>query len=626
LINYVKYGVYYTIYLVRDLSSRVQSGVRDLPFRELADTFERIEIITSRTQMTVLLVNLFKKTPPEIIDRVIYLLQGRLWPDWKGLPELGVGEKMLIKAIALATQSTDSEVEKLYKSLGDLGKAAEKLKAMYEEKMKKTNVSILAFIPAKRELTVNQVYETLTRVALATGEGSRDIKLKLLAGLLSDASPKEAKYIVRFVEGRLRLGIGDATIMDALAIVYGGGAHARPIIERAYNLRADLGHVAKVLAIEGLEALKKIKPQVGIPIRPMLAERLNDPREMLKKVGGEAFVEYKYDGERAQIHKAGDKVWIYSRRLENITHQYPDVVEYTRKYIKAKEAIVEGEIVAYDPDTGELRPFQELMRRKRKHDIHLAIKEVPVKVFLFDLLYVDGEDYTMKPLPERRAKLLEIIEQTDVFQVAEYIKTRDPEELEKFFLKAIEEGAEGVMIKALHRNAIYQAGTRGWLWIKYKRDYKSEMIDTVDLVVVGAFYGRGRRGGKFGALLMAAYNPEKDVFETVCKVGSGFKDEDIDKLPEMLKPYIIERKHPRVVAKMEPDVWVTPALVAEIIGAELTLSPLHTCCLDVIKPGVGISIRFPRFIRWRPDKGPEDATTSQELLEMYKRQLKKITV
>lgn len=598
---------------------------KDMPFRELADTFERIEIITSRTQMTVLLVNLFKKTPPEIIDKVVYLLQGRLWPDWKGLPELGVGEKMLIKAIALATQSTESEVESLYKSLGDLGKAAEKLKAIYEEKLKKGAMSILAFVPVKRELTVSQVYETLSRVALATGEGSRDIKLKLLAGLLSDASPKEAKYIIRFVEGRLRLGIGDATIMDALAIVYGGGAHARPIVERAYNLRADLGHIAKILATQGLNALKGIKPQVGIPIRPMLAERLNNPVEILKKVGGIAFVEYKYDGERAQIHKLGDKIWIYSRRLENITYQYPDVVDYARKYIKANEAIVEGEIVAYDPDTGELRPFQELMHRKRKHDIHIAIKEVPVKVYLFDLLYVDGEDYTLKPLSERRAKLVEIIEQTETFQIAEYIRTNNPDELEKFFLKAIEDGAEGVMIKALHKNAIYQAGTRGWLWIKYKRDYKSEMIDTVDLVVIGAFYGRGRRGGKYGALLMASYNPDKDVFESVCKVGSGFKDEDIDKLPEMLKPYIIEHKHPRVVARMKPDVWVTPALVAEIIGAELTLSPLHTCCLDVIKPGVGISIRFPRFIRWRPDKGPEDATTSQELLEMYKRQLKKLS-
>lgn len=596
-----------------------------MPFRELADTFERIELISSRTQMTVLLVNLFKKTPSEIIDRVVYLLQGKLWPDWKGLPELGIGERMLIKAIALATQSKESEVEMLYKSLGDLGRAAERLKQRSEKVLAKT-VSILSFVSVEKELTVNQVYDTLARVALAQGEGSRDIKLRLLAGLISDASPKEAKYIVRFVEGRLRLGIGDATIMDALAIVYGGGAHARPVIERAYNLRADLGNVAKILATQGIETLRNIKPQVGIPIRPMLAERLSDPSEILRKAGGRAFVEYKYDGERAQIHKSRDKIWIFSRRLENITKQYPDVAEYARKHIMAGEAIVEGEIVAYDPETGELRPFQELMHRKRKHDIHVAVKEYPVKVYLFDLLYVDGEDYTLKPLPERRAKLKEVIEETEVFQLAEYMETDNPEELEKFFLKAIEEGAEGVMVKALHRNAIYQAGTRGWLWIKYKRDYRSEMIDTVDLVVVGAFYGRGRRGGKFGALLMASYNPEKDVFETVCKVGSGFKDEDLDKLPEMLKPYILERKHPRVVARLEPDVWIVPALVAEIIGAELTLSPLHTCCIDRAKPGVGISIRFPRFIRWRPDKAPEDATTSQELLEMYKRQLRKVAV
>ncbi len=603
-------------------SEKTISTESDMPFKILAETFEKIEVISSRTQMTVLLVNLFKQTPPAIIDKVVYLLQGKLWPDWYGMPELGIGEKMLIKAIALATNSTESEVEKLYKTLGDLGKAAEKLRAKAEKIMSKS--SILAFVSVRRELTVLRVYETLSRIAMAQGEGSRDIKLKLLAGLISEASPKEAKYIVRFVEGRLRLGIGDATIMDALAIVYGGGVHARPVIERAYNLRADLGNVAKILATQGIDALKNIKPQVGIPIRPMLAERLNNPVEMLKKVGGKAYVEYKYDGERAQIHKDGDKIWIYSRRLENITRQYPDVVEYARKYIKAKQAIVEGEIVAYDPETGELRPFQELMHRKRKHDIHIAIKEYPVKVFLFDLLYADGEDYTTKPLPIRREKLKEIIEETDVFRLAEYIETSDPEELEKFFLKAIEDGAEGVMVKALHERSIYQAGTRGWLWIKYKRDYKSEMIDTVDLVVVGAFYGRGRRGGKYGALLMASYNPEKDVFETVCKVGSGFKDEDLDRLPEMLQPYIIDRKHPRVVSKMQPDVWVTPALVAEIIGAELTLSPLHTCCLDKVKPGVGISIRFPRFIRWRPDKSPEDATTSQELLEMYKRQLKKI--
>ncbi|ADV64971.1 ATP-dependent DNA ligase [Desulfurococcus mucosus] len=601
----------------------MSSRQADMPVGLLADVFERIEAITSRTQMTALLVGLFKQTPPEIIDRVVYLIQGRLWPDWKGLPEIGVGEKLLVKAIALATGVTEASVEGLSKSLGDLGKAAEQLKS--KSTGRSQGVTLLSYTQQRTELTVNRVYETLVRVAMAQGEGSKDIKIRLLAGLLKEASPKEAKFIVRFVEGRLRVGIGEATIMDALATIYGGGVAARPLIERAYNLRADLGEVAKILASKGLEAVKEVRPEVGTPIRPMLAERLSDPGEILEKVGGDAFIEYKYDGERAQIHKKGDKVWIFSRRLENITQQYPDVVELARNHLKADEAIVEGEIVAYDPETGELKPFQELMHRKRKHDIHSAIKEYPVKVFLFDLLYLNGHDYTVETLPVRRSKLEEVVDKVEEFTIAEYIRTNKVDELEKFFLKAISEGAEGVMVKALHGDSIYQAGTRGWLWIKFKRDYRSEMVDTVDLVVVGAFHGKGRRGGKYGALLMAAYNDEKDVFETVCKVGSGFKDEDLDKLPEILKPYMRDRRHPRVVANMEPDVWVEPALVAEIIGAELTLSPVHTCAYGKVKSDAGISIRFPRFIRWRPDKSPEDATTSNELVEMYQQQLKKIT-
>ncbi|MEM4542040.1 MAG: ATP-dependent DNA ligase [Desulfurococcaceae archaeon] len=593
-----------------------------MPLRILVDTMERIELITARTQMVAYLVTLFKQTPPSIVDKVVYMIQGRLWPDWKKMPELGLGEKLLIKAIALASNTSEREVEQLAKNLGDLGKAAESLK---QRLMTKQTTTLFSFASKQQvELTVLTVYNTLVKIALTQGEGSKDLKIRLAAGLLRDASPKEAKFIVRFIEGKLRVGIGDATIMDALASAYGGGAYARAVIERAYNLRADLGEVARILAEKGLEELRKIKPEVGVPIRPMLAERLSDPKEILAKVGGECFVEYKYDGERAQIHKKGGNVWIYSRRLEDITHQYPDVVQRVLESIETDEAIVEGEIVAYDPETGELKPFQELMHRKRKHDVHVAIKEYPVKVFLFDLLYLNGEDYTVKPLLERRAALEKIVKETDDFLVAKYIRTSNVEELEKFFLQAISEGAEGVMVKALHRDAVYQAGARGWLWIKYKRDYKSEMADTVDLVVVGAFYGRGRRGGKFGALLMAAYNPEEDVFETVCKVGSGFKDEDLDRLPEILKPYIRDRKHPRVVAEMEPDVWVEPALVAEIIGAELTLSPTHTCAKGTVKPDAGISIRFPRFIRWRPDKKPEDATTSQELVEMYRRQLKKI--
>jgi len=591
----------------------------------LVEAFSKLETITSRIQITAILVDLFKKTPPELIDKVVYLIQGKLWPDWKGMPELGVGEKFLIKAIAKSTHSKEAEVEELYKKMGDLGKVAEALKSKVASAGGVGLAKFLGGTTSQKKLTVDEVYRTLTRVATATGEGSRDVKINLIAGILSEASPVEARYLVRFIEGRLRLGVGDATIMDALAIAYAGSQSYRPLVERAYNIRADLGNVAKVLATEGPKSLENIEPEVGVPIRPMLAERLSDPHEILAKVGGKALVEYKYDGERGQIHKKGDTVIIFSRRLENITHQYPDVVEMVKEHIKAKEAIVEGEIVPIDPETGEMRPFQELMHRKRKHDIHEAVKEYPVAVYLFDVLYSEGEDLTLKPITRRRDVLKEIIKEGERFQIAQHIFTDSVEELEKFFLQAIENGAEGVMVKAVHQDAIYQAGSRGWLWIKYKRDYKSEMTDTVDLVVVGAFAGRGKRAGRYGTLLLAAYDKEADLFRTVCKVGTGFTDEDLENITKMIQPLIIDHKHPRVDSLVTPHVWLVPQLVAEIIGAELTLSPQHTCCKDAVRKGVGISIRFPRFIRWRDDKGPEDATTTEELLEMYRNQLKKVS-
>ena len=593
----------------------------DMLFEQVANTFASMEGITSRTQLTQLLAGLLKRTPADVIDKVVYLIQGKLGPDWKNIPELGVGEKLLVQAIAMAYGKSEAEVSKLVDKTGDPGKVAEQLaKAGSGAKG-----SLVAFMGGGgAQLTVSKVFESFMRIAYATGENSRDIKLRTLAGLLKDAKPVEAKYIVRFVEGRLRLGIGDATILDALAVAYGGSAAARDVIERAYNLRADLGEIARLVASQGVEALKNIKPEIGTPIRPMLAERASDVREILAKVGGRAYVEYKYDGERGQIHKNGDEVKIFSRRLEDITAQYPDVVEGIRSAIKAEKAIVEGEIVAIDPDTGELRPFQELMQRKRKYDIEKMMKEVPTKVFLFDVIMKDDEDLTTKPLPYRRKVLESIVEPNDRVTLANYIESSNPDEIMNFFLQAISEGAEGVMIKAVHDESVYRAGVRGWLWVKLKRDYRSEMTDTVDLVAVGAFYGKGKRGGKLGTLLMAAYDPKNDVFKTVCKVGSGFTDEDINNMYELFKPYIIDHKHPRVVSNLEADVWFEPVKVAEIIGAELTLSPAHTCCLDQVRKGAGISIRFPRFIRWRDDKSPEDATTEEELLEMYKRQLKKI--
>ncbi|MEM3838194.1 MAG: ATP-dependent DNA ligase [Fervidicoccaceae archaeon] len=593
-----------------------------MEFEILARTFDELERISSRIALTNALVDLFKQTPKEEIRKVVYLIQGRLWPDWKGLPELGVAEKLLIKALSMATNTREEEVEKLFKEAGDLGKVAEQLKKTKAQQPR----GLIQFIGGseKSKLSVSRVYESLSKIATAEGEGSRDLKLRILSALIKEAEPIEAKFIVRFVEGRLRINIGDATIMDALAIAYGGTKASRQLIERAYNLRADLGDIAEQLAMKGLDFLTKITPTFGIPIRPMLAERHRDPKEMIEKVGGKAYVEYKYDGERAQIHYSRSNVLIFSRRLENITHQYPDVIDSIRDAISAEEAIVEGEIVPFDPETGEMRPFQILMTRKRKHDIHRAMKEVPVKVFLFDVLYLDGRDLTNEILPKRREALEKIIKPNEGVEIAKYIVASNSDELERFFLEAISNGAEGVMVKSISEKSIYQAGNRGWLWIKYKRDYKSEMIDSVDLVVVGAFYGKGKRAGKLSTLLLAGYDEEEDVFRTVCKVGTGFTDEELDRMTSELKSLQIDHRDPRVISDIEPDVWVKPVKVVEVIGAELTLSPLHSCARDILSPGTGISIRFPRFISWRTDKGPEDATTCKELIEMYNMQLKKI--
>jgi DNA ligase-1 len=590
-----------------------------MEFKLIAEYFDKLERISSRIQITSLLTDLFKKSDKDVIDKVTYIIQGKLWPDFYGYPEIGLGEKLMIKALSIGINVKEDTIESELKKVGDLGEVA------YRLKKSGSGTTILAFLGASSSspLTVEEVYNSLSKIALAEGEGSRDVKIRSLAGLLKKADPLEAKYIIRFIDGRLRVGIGDATIMDALANAYGGGPHARPIIERAYNLRADLGNIAKVVASEGIEALKNLKPEVGIPIRPMLAERLNDPVEILSKVGGQALVDYKYDGERAQIHKKGNEVYIFSRRLENITKQYPDVRDYVKDYINTDEVIIEGEIVAVDKESGDILPFQELMHRKRKNDIHEAVEEYPVNVYLFDLMYYNGEDYTLKPLPERRKKLEEIIKPNDKLHIAHHIFTDDVEKLKEYFYQAISEGAEGIMVKAVGKDSIYQAGARGFLWIKLKRDYQSEMADSVDLVVVGAFYGRGKRGGKLSSLLMAAYDPETDTFYTVCKVASGFSDAELDELQKKLMEIKINSKDPRVESEMEPDIWVQPKYVAEVIGAEITLSPQHTCCKGQVSKEAGLSIRFPRFIRWRDDKSVEEATTPQEILEMYKLKLKK---
>ena len=580
-------------------------------YSELVEVCEEIEATTKRLEMTDSLVKLFKKTPAELIDKVIYLIQGKIYPDFVGI-KLGIAEKLAIKAISQAYGVDKNEVLRDFKRLGDLGTVAKELAA-------KRTQAVLASAP----LTVERVHETLDEIARASGARSQEAKIGLLAGLLADATPKEAKFIVRTVTGKMRLGIADMTILDALAIAYTGSKENRKHIERAYNTSSDLGDVAKTLATSGLEGIKNYKIRVGRPIRMMLAQRLASADEILNKLGGEAACEWKYDGERIQIHKKGKEVILFSRRLENITEQYPDVCATVREHVQCNEAIIEGECVAVHPDTGELLPFQELMHRRRKYGVEDAAKRFPVSLFLFDVLYIDGEDLTQQEYIVRRKKLEEIVRCDERIRLTEMLRTSDLSEVERFFEHAIEAGCEGLILKAL--NGVYQAGARGWLWIKLKRSYQSKMVEPIDVVVVGAFHGRGRRSGSYGALLAAVYDKENDVFTTISKVGSGFKDEDLENLPKMLSPYEIEHVHPRVKSEIEADVWFTPSVVMEIIGDELTLSPVHTTAFGKIREGAGIAVRFPRFTgRWRFDKSPEDATTVEEIVEMYKSQLKKV--
>ena len=583
-----------------------------LRYGVIAEAYEKIESTTKRLEMTDLLVDLLKSTPKEVIDKVVYLTQGKLYPDFVGV-ETGIAERLAVKALVRASGQKESDIEENVKKSGDIGETSQTFIA------NKKQVSFL-----QQPLTVQKVYETLDKMAKASGSGTVDLKTALLAGLLAAATPKEAKYIMRTATGNLRLGIADMTVLDALAIAYGGGKEARELVERAYSISSDLGRVARVVAEKGIEGIKEFEVAVGEPIRPMLAERLSSPEEILEKLGGKCVAEYKYDGERIQAHKRGGDVTLFSRRLENVSDQYPDVVGFVRANIKAGEAVVEGECVAMDLDTGEMRPFQELMHRRRKYEIEKTMEDYPVSWFMFDALYIDGKDLTLKPYPIRRKALERAVTENDRVKLTKSLLTSNPKDLEKFFLEAIEDGCEGLVCKSVADDSVYQAGARGWLWIKYKRDYKSEMTDTVDLVVVGAFHGRGKRAGAYGALLMATYDAGADVFETVTKCGTGFTDLDLARFPRMLEKHMVSHRHPRVSSTLEADVWFEPVVVLEILGAEITLSPIHTSATDSIRKGSGLAIRFPRFTgNYRLDKAAEDATKSAEIVEMYRNQLKK---
>ena len=586
----------------------------------VAEAYRDLEQASGRLVLIERMAELVTQTPAELLPTVCYLCQGQIAPEFAGI-DLGLAEKLAIRALGTATGTEATQVAARVREAGDLGQAGEQLLAetVQAETVQAGTVQAETGAGRAASLEVTTVVHTLRQIAAAEGQGSQGRKLELLGGLLGRATPLEGRYLLRLVTGNLRLGIGTPTILDALAQVYAGGRAQRKVLERGYNICCDIGLVAAALVSGGLAAVEKLHVQAGNPVRAMLAQRLSDASEILAKLGGRCSAEYKYDGVRVQAHRmANGQIELWTRRLEEISAQFPDVVEVLKEGLGPREVILEGEVVAYDAATDELRPFGEVMLRRRKHGIEKAMQDVPVGLFCFELLYADGEDLTMLPYPERRARLATAITPGPRLRLTTATEVTEPAALDAAFSQAVTDGCEGLVCKSVGVDSIYQAGARGWQWIKLKRDYRTELSDTVDLVVIGAYAGRGRRTGVYGAVLLAAYDADADMFRAVSKCGAGFTDADLAALHARLAPLVRPDKAARVDARQAPDVWCEPGLVLEILSAELTLSPNNTAAWGQIEDDAGLAMRFPRFTgRWRDDKSGEDATTTRELIELF---------
>jgi DNA ligase-1 len=594
-------------------------------FHDLAERMEAIEATPSRLEMAELLADTLSAADGEETPPIAYMLLGGLAPEFEGL-EVGLAENRVRELIRTQTGTSEAELDELMAEEGDLGLVAEHL----WEASDGGQMALDAF--GQREatrLSVQEVHERLSEIARIEGEGSQEKRKRHAMRLADQVDPIEARYLVRFLVGQLRLGVADQTLLDGAAIAYapqeqigeGDDGLPRPpeafreTLERAYNLTSDIGAVLSEAREEGQEGLAAVEITPGMPVRPMLAERGKDAETIFDNVGTPALAEYKYDGLRIQAHVTADEVHLFSRRLEDVTSPYPDVVEHLQEALGDTEAVVEGEAVPVDPETGEIQPFQEIAKRRgRKHDLQAAVEEVPIDLYMFDCLWVDGRDLTPEPVEERRDRLEAILADHEHVAPSHARQVHDPAELDAFFEDAVQDGSEGLMVKKTGEDSHYQAGARGYRWIKYKADYQAELADSMDLVVVGAWHGKGRRAGWYGTLLGAAWDEDEARYKTVCKVGTGFTDEDLDQLDELLGPHQREDPPKGLDIELEPDVFFDPELVAEIHGADLTRSPVHTAAED--EEG-GIALRFPRFVRWCTDKGPQDATTVDEVRSMY---------
>jgi DNA ligase-1 len=567
-------------------------------FDEFATYLERLEATSSRNELVRILSELYGVCSADEIELVTYLIQGRLAPFFVPI-EIGLGERLLITAMATAYGSSKEEVTATYRRIGDLGVTAQELAPK-----------------AGQPPPVVEVHRRLSEIAGASGAGSLQKKLDLFAGLLGELDPVSAKHLVRITSGKMRLGIGDPTVLDALSFAKKGDRSLRPVLEGAYNRTSDLGQIAKTLWAEGEERVAALPVTVGRPLRSQLAERLPDPESVIKKLGLVG-VQPKYDGLRVQIHKDGERVSIFSRNLENMTEMFPELVAAAGR-LTVGSVILDGEAIAYSPESEEYLPFQETMGRRRKQGIEQFALRAPMRAFVFDVMYRDGSDLTSLPYEERFDIASQVIGGSEALVSAPLTRTDSAEVLTRELLDNISRGLEGVVAKRL--DSPYQAGARNFNWVKLKRNTSGQLNDTIDVVLLGYYRGRGRRA-EFGAgaVLAGVYDSDRDEFVTITKIGTGLSDAGWRELYDRARTLEVDERPARVNSILVPDVWLTPQVVAEVLADEITPSPRHTCGMTGEQPGM--ALRFPRIVSFRSeDKKPEDATTVREILEMYRQQ------
>ena len=578
-----------------------------MKFSELTNYFEKLEETASRLSLIEILSELFKKTPENEIDKIVYLTQGRLAPFFVPL-EIGMAEKTVAVSIANAYGLTREDVIKSYNNLGDMGLAAFELSQKRNQTMRKR---------LEENLTVDEVFITLNAIANMKGQGTVEKRQKLLSELLEKMDPVSAKHFVRIPLGNTRLGIGDPTVLDALATAKLGDRSKRKLLEEAYNRTSDLGLIAKTLWRYGLVEVEKLPVMVGHPIRSELCERLPNPEKIIEKME-EVDVQYKYDGFRVQIHKNKDDIRMFSRNLEEMTHMFPELTKAARKQIKADSVILDSEALAYNPESEEFLPFQETTKRRRKHGIEEMAGKLPLKAFVFDILYKNGKQLLDEPLKKRMEILKETLPEDGVLIRTKNQTITDSKALGILLEDAISKGLEGLVVKRLE--SPYEAGGRNFNWVKLKRHSSGELTDTIDCVILGYISGKGKRA-EFGAgaLLVGLYDSQKDEFVTVSKIGTGLTDEEWREVHKRADKISLESKPARVNSSIVPSVWIKPEIVIEVLADEITRSPIHTAGKTDGEPGY--ALRFPRLVSFRSlDKKAEDATSVKELIEMYREQ------